>query len=185
MRRGGMAIAGTVLALAGCNRPSESAASNSGQPANAIVSEARPVNAPRAAVPPAPTPLAEPKRPIDPKSAEAAGQVTQSYGSLIEQKRWTEANALWGDAGTAQRFQSELAPFADVHLEIGKLGEMEGAAGSSYVTMPVVFYGQLKDGKASRRSADIILRQVNDVPGSTDAQRRWHIERIEWKATAA
>ena len=32
-----------------------------------------------------------------------------------------------------------------------------------------------------RRPADIILRRVNDVPGSTEAQRRWHIERIEWK----
>jgi len=24
----------------------------------------------------------------------------------------------------------------------------------------------------------VILRRVNDVPGSTDQQRRWHIERI-------
>jgi len=28
----------------------------------------------------------------------------------------------------------------------------------------------------------VILRRVNDVPGSTEAQRRWHIERIELKA---
>jgi hypothetical protein len=25
----------------------------------------------------------------------------------------------------------------------------------------------------------VILRRVNDVPGSTEAQRRWHIERID------
>ena len=30
----------------------------------------------------------------------------------------------------------------------------------------------------------MILRRVNDVPGSTEAQRRWHIERIEWKTRA-
>jgi hypothetical protein len=24
------------------------------------------------------------------------------------------------------------------------------------------------------------LRRVNDVPGSTGEQRRWHIERIDW-----
>jgi hypothetical protein len=28
----------------------------------------------------------------------------------------------------------------------------------------------------------VILRRVNDVPGSTEAQRRWHIERIELNA---
>ena len=33
-------------------------------------------------------PLAEPKGPIDPKSPEAAGQVAQHYGALIEQGRW-------------------------------------------------------------------------------------------------
>ena len=44
------------------------------------------------------TPLAEPKGPIDPKSAEAAGQVVQHYGALIEQGRWAEASACWSDA---------------------------------------------------------------------------------------
>ena len=47
--------------------------------------------------------------------------------------------------------------------------------------MPVIFYGDAKDGQPFRRPADVILRRVNDVPGSTEAQRRWHIERIEWK----
>jgi hypothetical protein len=28
-------------------------------------------------------------------------------------------------------------------------------------------------------SATITMRRVNDVPGSTEAQRRWHIERFE------
>ena len=185
MNRRMIAMAGAALALVGCNRAGEVAVPNAGQPANDAADQAPPATAPAATAPPARIPLSEPKGPIDPKSAEAAGQVVQSYGALIEQKRWTEANALWGDPGGAKKFRSELAAFADAHLEIGDLGEMEGAAGSSYVTMPVVFYGQLKDGKASRRSADIILRRVNDVPGSTDAQRRWHIERIEWKAAAA
>ena len=122
------------------------------------------------------TPLAEPKGPIDPKSAEAAGQVVQHYGSLIEQGRWGEAATYWGDGNAASSFAKELQERGLKHLEIGKPGEPEGAAGSIYVTMPVVFY----DG-SKRSSADVILRRVNDVPGSTEAQRRWHIERIEWK----
>jgi hypothetical protein len=26
---------------------------------------------------------------------------------------------------------------------------------------------------------EVVVRRVNDVPGSTEAQRRWHIERID------
>ena len=55
---------------------------------------------------------------------------------------------------------------------------MEGAAGSSYVTVPVVVYGRAPGGAFSR-SGSATLRRVNDVPGSTEVQRRWHIERIE------
>jgi hypothetical protein len=130
-----------------------------------------------------PATLAEPKGEIDPKSVEAAGQVVQSYGALIEQKRWSEANDLWGDAGAARQFQSQLSQLTEVHLEIGNLGEPEGAAGSIYVAMPVIFCGEGKDGQPFRRSADVILRRVNDVPGSTEQQRRWHIERVGWATT--
>lgn len=126
------------------------------------------------------TPLNEPNGPIDPKSAEAAGQVVQSYGALIEQQRWAEANALWGNPQLATKFKADLAQLADVHLEIGNLGDPEGAAGSIYLTMPVIFYGDSNDGQPFRRSADVILRRVNDVPGSTETQRRWRIERIDW-----
>ena len=40
------------------------------------------------------TPFEEPKGPIDPKGVEAAGQVVQHYGALIEQGRWPNAEAL-------------------------------------------------------------------------------------------
>ena len=129
----------------------------------------------------APTPrnevsLPEPKGPTDPKSVEAAGQVVQHYGALLEQNRRGEAAKLWGDASAAADFAKGLGP--KVHMEIGNLGETEGAAGSIYTTVPVTFYG-----KGFRRPANVILRRVNDVPGSTEAQRRWHIERIEWTKT--
>lgn len=122
------------------------------------------------------TSLPEPRGPIDPKSVEAAGQAVQQYGALVEQGRFAEAAKLWGDGDAATQFAQTFKTHP-THIEIGELGEMEGAAGSSYTTLPVVFYGT-----GFRRSAEIILRRVNDVPGSTEAQRRWHIERIEWKA---
>ena len=126
--------------------------------------------------------LAEPNGPIDPNSAEAAGRVVQSFGALIEQKRWAEAEALWTNSEIARQATSPLKQYPEVHLEIGAPGDPEGAAGSVYVTMPVVFYGKQAGGADFRRRADIILRRVNDVPGSTEAQRRWHIGRIDWKA---
>ena len=66
-------------------------------------------------------------------------------------------------------------------MEIGKPGESEGAAGSIYITDPVILYGKTRAGESFRRGASVTLRRVNDVPGSTAAQRRWHIEQIEWK----
>jgi hypothetical protein len=184
MRQGTAAIAIAAVALGACNQTThERTSANSETSANTVVNDASPAVAPSAKAPREPrTSLAEPKGAIDPKSAEAAGQVVQSYGALIEQRRWTEANSLWSDATAARKFQSELSQYPDVHLEIGNLGDPEGAAGSIYITDPVVFYGKSKDGKPFRRSADIILRRVNDVPGSTEAQRRWHIERIDWTA---
>src|SRR3982750_2567235 len=119
-------------------------------------------------------PLIEPKGPIDPKSAEAAGRVVQHYGALIEQHRFSEAAKLWRDASTAAEFARQL-DHPEVHMEIGNLGESEGAAGSIYITVPVVFFGD-----TYRRPAEVTLRRVNDVPGSTEAQRRWHIDQILW-----
>jgi hypothetical protein len=181
----------TLLSVAACNRVSEQPANNSA--ANETAPPASlPANETVPAVPPQPgtpgglpddrTPLVEPNGPIDPKSAEAAGQVVQHFGALIEQKRFAEAEKLWGSADSARGFTAGLARYSDVHLQIGKPGDTEGAAGSIYVTVPVVFYGDIKSGGSFSRKADAILRRVNDVPGSTEAQRRWHIERIEWGA---
>jgi hypothetical protein len=168
-----------VLALAllsACNlTTSERPPPNSAQPAN--TNEASPeIPPPPATGPDAKTPLGEPKGAIDPKSVEAAGQVVQHYGALIQQDRWEEAAKYWGHADAAAAFARQLQDRRLKHLEIGKPGDSEGAAGSIYVTIPVVFYSH-----ALRYPADAILRRVNDVPGSTEAERSWHIERIEWK----
>jgi hypothetical protein len=166
-----------LVATAGCQQQSAST-SNTGEEAAAAANVTEPAPIANAAADVTltddRTPLAEPKSAIDPKSVEAAGQVVQKYGALIEQNRFDDAAKLWDDAQAAAAFAKALRP--STHLENGDLGQTEGAAGSIYTTVPVFFYGD-----TFRRSADIILRRVNDVPGSTAAQRRWHIERIEWK----
>lgn len=127
------------------------------------------------------TPLEEPKGPIDPNSAEAAGQVMQQYGALLEQRRFAEARKLWGDSGlTDAQFASQFADYSEVHAQVGKPGDTEGAAGSIYVAVPFVLYGRLKSGGQFIRSGSATLRRVNDVPGATRAQLRWHIAQIEF-----
>ena len=174
-----VAWAAAAVALAGCNRaPTQQPSSNAAEPVNAV-SEAPPIPPP-ATGPNARTPLAEPKGTIDPKSVEAAGQVVQHYSALIEQGRWTESWKLWSNADAARRFDRNWRNDSEVHMEIGKPGDTDGAAGSIYLTMPVIFYGKDRNHTEFRRAADVVLRRVNDVPGSTEMQRRWHIERIDW-----
>lgn len=115
------------------------------------------------------TPVAE--GPIDPKSAQGAGQVLQTYFALAEQGKFTEANKLWSDGAT----KLDLAQYEEVHANIGGPGDMEGAAGSSFVDYPVQLYGRTKDGKEFNLRGTMTLRRVNDVPGSTEEQRKWHI----------
>ena len=168
------AIAAALLVMSACNRPEKQQPTQSlGEPVQPAFNQPARAVAPSGRGPNARTPLAEPKGAIDPKSVEAAGQVVQHFGALIEQGRYDDAANLWGDAHSAAAFMNELRP--KTHLEIGDLGDAEGAAGSVYTTVPVVFYGD-----SFRRPAQVVLRRVNDVPGSTDAQRRWHIERIDW-----
>ena len=131
------------------------------------------------------TPLIDSKGPIDPKSAEAAGQVMQQYAVWFERRRFAEAYRLWGNGGQAsglseQKFAAQSADDAEIHFEIGKPGDMEGAAGSSYVTVPIRFYGRRKNGADFSRAGTATLSRVNDVPGSSEEQRRWHIERLDF-----
>jgi hypothetical protein len=180
MRVSHLVIGGTLLVFCACTP----AADQRQQPKQGQTADAKP------AVPPEPgtpgglpddrTPLAEPKGAIDPKSAEAAGQVVQLYGGLIEQQRFAEGEKLWRDPTRARRVSEELRGYSEVHLQIGRPGDLEGAAGSIYVSVPTVLYGKRKDGNPFSRSGEMTLRRVNDVPGSTAEQRTWRIETAAW-----
>lgn len=142
--------------------------------------------------PPAPgTPggLPVPKEPmsegkIDPGSPQGAAQIVQGYFALLEQKRFDEAQDLWRD-GTVhgdedpKAFVQHFAAFSEIHANIGSPLDAEGAAGSSFVTVPVQVYARVKaTGKPYYALRAVTLRRTNDVPGSTAEQRRWHIYAI-------
>jgi hypothetical protein len=146
-----------------CSRKSET---NELQPAP---HNAGPVTAPK----PRPT--------IDPKSSKAAEELVRGFASLLNQGRLGDAYMLLGpNAPPRSEFTGQWRSYSDLEVTEGAAGAQEGAAGSIYVSVPLTISGKVH-GQEARRGATVVLRRVNDVPGSTEAQRHWHIERIEWE----
>ena len=167
------AVALALLLAAACSRETELA--NDSAPAEAQLNP--PVPREPGGLPDDRTPISE--GPIDPNSAQGAGQVVQRYFGLLEAGKRAEAESLWSDSGTPFEFANQLAQYREIHANIGAPGKPEGAAGSVYVEIPVQLYGRTTAGKEFSAPATMTLRRVNDVPGSTPEQRQWHIYRIE------
>jgi hypothetical protein len=127
------------------------------------------------------SPLSE--APFGDTSAQGAANVVQTYYALLEERRYGEARRLWGTSGDAgdagaEAFARSFRDYPEYHAHVGKPGRMEGAAGSSFVDVPVQIYGRDSSGKAFSRLATVTLRRVNGVPGATPEQLRWHIDRV-------
>lgn len=118
--------------------------------------------------------------PFSPSSAQGAANVVQTYYALLEARQYDQAHALWSDGGkasgmSAAQFAASFAKYDEYHANVGAPGQVEGAAGSLYVEVPVQVYGSLKRGGDFNLRGPLRLRRVNDVPGSTAEQRRWRI----------
>lgn len=122
------------------------------------------------------TPLSE--APFAPESAQGAANVLQTYYALIEQGRYEEAYEFRSpspDGPTEAEFAASFDEYAEYHAHIGAPSDMEGAAGSVYVEVPVQIYGRMKNGKPFSSAGTVTLRRSNEVPGSTPEQRSWRI----------
>ena len=132
---------------------------------------ASPTDVPATKVAPsaAPTPAAAPSTSRDP------ALVLLGWAKAVSLRDWDAAFAYWGEHGEASGMSRDLFRAAwdrlrDPVVDVG-VGQQEGAAGSSYYTAPVT----ITDG-ARRITGEVVLRRVNDVPGATPEQLRWHIE---------
>jgi membrane-bound inhibitor of C-type lysozyme len=128
------------------------------------------------------TPVSE--APFTPTSAQGAANVVQTYYAAVGEGDFAQAWGLWSDGGRASnmtqaQFAAQFDAYRSYRAQIGAPGDIEGAAGSLYVEVPVVVYGRLKNGAELHQSGKAVLRRVNDVPGSTAEQRTWRIARIE------
>jgi len=75
---------------------------------------------------------------------------------------------------TTDLIGSGFANTAQVALQAGVPGPMEGAAGSRYIEIPVMIDATQRDGSVRRYTGVYTLRRAV-VDGATDAQRAWHI----------
>ena len=130
------------------------------------------------------TPLSE--APFTPQSAQGAADVVQTYFAHIGEKQYAKAWRLWARGGEASdqdeaTFVAGFGVYAQYSAQVGAPGEIEGAAGSLFVEVPVQVYGRMKSGEEFHLYGPVRLRRVNDVDGSTAGQRLWHIDAMELK----
>lgn len=166
------ATLGLLIVLGGCSKHSATAP-RAAAPEPAVRQQPEAIVPPPGTGPDARTPLGHPASGIDPKSPEAARAVVERYCALLKAGRFDEAHELWlGDNRSHATFAASWARYGKVErCAVGGVGRLEGAAGSIYTTVAV----EILFNGGDRLSGPLTLRRTNDVPGSTDEQRRWHI----------
>lgn len=118
---------------------------------------------------------------VDPKSTQAALDLAHAFTRLLNGRQFNEAYMLLGAKAPARAlFDKDFSRFSDLTTTLGAAGLQDGAAGSVYLSIPLTVAGK-EDGRKLSRSATLVMRRVNQVQGSTEAERHWHIDRIDWR----
>ncbi len=120
------------------------------------------------------------------KGEKGARNLLLSWARAIELRAFDQAWNLFGATGKERWSRAEFARiFAgleDITVAV-PTGAMEGAAGSLYYTSRATITASDVDGRPIRIEGSVVVRRVNDVPGSTAEQRRWHIESADLAVT--
>ena len=124
---------------------------------------------------PSATPTAEIVAPATPTASRDPVEVLARWAQAIELRDWATVRSYWGERGARSgldetAFAAKWSDLMAPQVAIGP-GAQEGAAGSLFYTAPVA----ITDG-SRRIEGDVTIRRVNDVPGATPEQLRWHID---------
>lgn len=186
---------GLVLTLGACQKKTpDNSAAPAGNAAMAASDGVAPADPPRVAAPV--DPAVQPEKvgseaaapnPTSPltdaaeRSETGARAVLLDFARALELKRFDHAYDL---LSPTDRKGWSRADFAAIFDDLGAInvavptGTIEGAAGSSYYTAPVAITSTDKDGRPVRIEGEAVLRRVNDVPGASPDQLRWHMEKV-------
>ncbi len=165
-------ISASLVVLAACHQaPSAPLPGETATPATALPPSPAPTTpVSPSATPPAAAPVAQ-----TPSTASNPQEVLVAWAKAVSLRDWATVRGYWGDHGARSglseaAFAAQWGALRDPQLDIAK-GSQEGAAGSSYYTAPIT----IRDG-ARTIKGEVVLRRVNDVPGASAEQLRWHIE---------
>jgi hypothetical protein len=114
----------------------------------------------------------------EPTPADAVA-VIRDYYRAIDGMDYAHAWSLWSDGGRSsgqspQQFADGFANTAHVTVETGQPGEMDAAAGSRFIQVPVTIDAETRDGGTQRYTGSYTLRRAV-VDGATAEQRAWRI----------
>ncbi|MCP5386073.1 MAG: hypothetical protein H6916_04550 [Novosphingobium sp.] len=145
------------LLLAACGQSGEEAAQPTAAPSLSATA------APSAAAVPEPLDSRDPRK------------VLAAWAQAVSLGQWDAAYLYWGERGEASgmnlaQFRARWGKLGTPELELRE-GQAEGAAGSLYYTAPVTIIAGPR-----RIEGEVVLKRVNDVPGASAEQLRWHIE---------
>jgi hypothetical protein len=175
-----IAIPALLIAVCGCGPAVERQASANAENAVTNVDSAATATEARAegVVPGEPEAI---QAPVDPKGLQAAKQLVETYADLLVKGRFGAAHDYWaGDSLSDAQFADKWRAYGRFKgAAVDDPGLPEGAAGSIYVDVPLQLFGTTRTGHDFSLSGKLTLRRVNDVPGSTEEQRRWHIHSSE------
>lgn len=120
-----------------------------------------------------------PSRKFEDADVEAAADIIRQYYAAIDARTYRRAYEFWSGKGEAskktfEQFRDGFAQTRSTSVDIGKPGDMEGAAGSRYITFPVTIHATTKDGKEQNFKGEYVLRR-SVVDGATAEQRAWRI----------
>ena len=113
--------------------------------------------------------------PSDPADA------VHKYYAFLEARDYRHAYAMWGEDGLASKqtyeeFAGGFAQTAHTRVTVTSPVSIEGAAGSSFAEVRVHVDATTTAGELQRFRGAYVVRRVNDVPGATPAQLRWHLD---------
>lgn len=108
-----------------------------------------------------------------------AARVARTYFSLLQHRRYAAALRLRNNDMPLARFVHAFRPYRSYRGMVGRPGAADGAAGSVFVEIPVHLRAVRRNGQHVNQHGTVVLRRINNVPGSSAADRRWHVERTE------